>query len=180
VGTHIVLLRGINVGAHNRIPMAALREMLAGLGHSAVRTLLNSGNAVVTCEQEDPAAVAGQIRAAIADTFGLDITTVVRSRAQIERVIDRNPMPEQAGEAPKLFQVGFSVDTPEPGRFDVIDRSAIEPDRLVEDEGTIYTWFPDGMRDSRLAAALTRSKLDRLVTLRNWNTVGKLLDLAGG
>lgn len=176
---HIVLLRGINVGAHNRIAMADLRELLTGLGYTAVRTLLNSGNAVVTAATDDPAAVAGEIRDAIGTTFGLSIGTVVRSRAQIERVIARNPLPAEAESAPKFFHVGFADPAPPPAAFDAIDAAGLAPEKLVVDEGTLYLWFAEGMRNSALAKALGAQKLDKNVTMRNWNTVRKLVDLAG-
>jgi len=176
--SHIVLLRGINVGSHNRIAMATLREMLTGLGYSAVRTLLNSGNAVVTAPAADPAEVAGEIHAAISDTFGLTIGTVVLSRAQIERVVARNPMPDEAERAPKFFHVGFGEPAPAPAALAAIDAASLLPEKVVLDEGTLYLWFADGMRDSPLAKALGAKKLDRTVTMRNWNTVRKLVDLA--
>jgi uncharacterized protein (DUF1697 family) len=176
--THIVLLRGINVGTHNRIAMAALRDMLTGLGYTGVRTLLNSGNAVVTAPTADPAAVAGTIHAAISDTFGLSIGTVVRSRAQIDRVIRRNPMPDEAARSPKFFHVGFGEPAPSRAAIDAIDAASLLPEKIALDEGTLYLWFANGMQKSPLAKTLGAAKIDATVTMRNWNTVGKLLDLA--
>ncbi|WP_156755530.1 DUF1697 domain-containing protein [Actinokineospora pegani] len=176
--SHIVLLRGINVGKHNRIAMGPLRDMLTALGHTNVRTLLNSGNAVVTTDTDDPAAVAREVRKGIEDTFGLSIHTVVRSRGQVERIIERNPMPDEAAREPKLFHVGFGDPAPERKTVDAIDHDALGDERVVLDEGTLYVWFADGVRDSRLAKVLSANKLDRSVTMRNWNTVRKLVDLA--
>ncbi|HEY1967606.1 MAG TPA: DUF1697 domain-containing protein [Pseudonocardia sp.] len=176
--SHILLLRGINVGAHNRIAMAALREMLTGLGFGAVRTLLNSGNAVLTADTDDPGEVAWAVERAIDHTFGLSIRTVVRSRAQIERVIARNPMPEQAEEAPKLFHVGFRDRPLAPDALTVINQEELAPERAVLDGDTLYLWFAGGVQNSALAKALHRHRLDQDVTMRNWNTVGKLLELA--
>lgn len=177
--THIVLLRGINVGRHNRIAMVDLREILTGLGCTQVRTLLNSGNAVVTTEVADPAALARTVSAAIHDTLGLSIRTVVRSRSQVEQIIARNPMAEQALGDPASFHVGFWDTVPAPGAFDVLDGSAFGAERFVVDGDTVYLWFAHGVRGSRLAQALTTHKLDAGITMRNWNTVRKLAALAG-
>ena len=161
---HIVLLRGINVGSSNRIAMAALRDMLTGLGYTDVRTLLASGNAVVTAPSADPAAVAAEIHAGIRDSFGLSIGTVVRSRDQIDRVITRNPMPDEAERAPKFFHVGFAEPPVPREPIDTIDAAALLPERVVWDEGTLYLWFADGMRRSPLDKALGALKLGGTIT----------------
>src|SRR5215217_1934355 len=136
--THIVLLRGINVGKHNRIAMAELRSMLTNLGYTAVSTLLNSGNAVVTTPVNDPSAVALSIHEGIKEKFGLSIVTIVRSKAQIQRVIERNPMPAEAEQSPKFFHVGFCESAPTNDALDVVDKEKIAPNKAVLDEGTLY------------------------------------------
>ncbi|WP_424186842.1 DUF1697 domain-containing protein [Actinokineospora sp. G85] len=176
--SHIVLLRGINVGKHNRIAMGPLRNMLTDLGYTAVKTLLASGNAVVTADTKDPAAVARKIRKGIDDTFGLSIHTIVRSRAQVERVIERNPMPDEAAREPRFLHVGFCDPAPDKKTVDSIDHDALGNERLILDEGTLYVWFANGVRNSRLARVLSAKKLEGSVTMRNWNTVQKLVDLA--
>lgn len=176
IARHVVLLRGINVGKHNRLAMADLRALLADLGFTAVATLLNSGNAVVTTPNEDPVAVAGQIEAGITDRFGLSIRTIVRSDVQIAGAIERNPMPAQARQSPKFFHVGFGNPAPTQalGR---IDRSTLGPDRFELDGDTLYAWFAEGLRNSALARALAARGVGEHVTLRNWNTVQKLLTM---
>jgi uncharacterized protein (DUF1697 family) len=59
VPTHVALLRGINVGGRNRVAMAALREVVEGLGHTGVATYIQSGNVVFTSEEADPATSRG-------------------------------------------------------------------------------------------------------------------------
>lgn len=174
---HIVLLRGINVGTSNRIAMAELRTMLTALGYTGVRTLLNSGNAVITTSVQDPALVANAIQKGIKETFGLTIKTIVRSRAQVERVIQRNPLPNEAAQNSKFFHIGFCDPAPEPDSLDAIDKTKLGRDQVVLDEGTLYLWFADGLRNSPLGKALSANKLDKNVTMRNWNTVRKLLAL---
>lgn len=179
MATHIVLLRGINVGKHNRIAMSELKALLTDLGHTDVRTLLNSGNAVVTTADANSAAVARRIRKGISDSFGLSIPTIVRSRAQVEAVIERNPMPEEAEREPSYFHVGFCDPAPSQERLDAIDGTTLGADRIMVRAGTCYLWFADGPRNSPLGRVLSADKLGVSMTMRNWNTVRKLLCLAG-
>ena len=87
----IVLLRGINIGPHNRIAMPALRELLAGAGFGDVRTYVQSGNVVLTSDAP-PDRLAAECRALIAEAFGLDIAVVVRTRAELAEVVRRDPL----------------------------------------------------------------------------------------
>lgn len=173
----VVLLRGINVGKHNRIAMADLRALLSDLGFTEVATLLNSGNAVITSPIEDPAAVSRRIEAAIEANLGLTIRTMVRDAGRIAEAIERNPMPAEAERAPKFFHVGFCDPVPTEA-LARIDRGALDPDRFELDGDTLYAWFAEGVTNSPLARALSARGLGESITLRNWNTVGKLLAMA--
>jgi len=82
----VVLLRGVNVGGHNRVPMAAFRAMLEGLGYSNVRTLLASGNAVFESKgRSTPAAHGTRIAAALSETMGVDVLVIVKSAPDVSR-----------------------------------------------------------------------------------------------
>ena len=175
--THILLLRGINVGKNNRIGMAPLREMLEGLGYTGVRTLLNSGNAVATARDSSPATVAKAVQAAIRETFGFDIRVVVRSRAQVEDTIARNPLPEAVHD-PKSFHVGFCDPAPPQDALDGLDQEPLAPQRIAIAGDAVYAWFAGGMQNSPLNKVLETRLAGVTVTMRNWNTVNKVLDLA--
>ncbi len=176
--THLVLLRGVNVGTRNRVPMADLRELLTGLGYSDVRTLLNSGNAVVTTETSAPSTVAAEVNAAIRQRFGLSITTIVRSREQVSRVIEHNPMPEREEEDPARFHIGFCDPPAANDALDGVDLSPLGDDIVEVDDGTLYVWFAHGVQSSKVPRVLAAARLGDSVTLRNANTVRKLLRLA--
>src|SRR4051812_2768559 len=100
---HVALLRGINVGAHNRIGMPQLREALAGAGYEDVRTLLASGNVVLAADAKPEQVVEG-VHACIAEAFGLDIDVVVRSADELADVVRRDPLAGVA-EHDKRYQV---------------------------------------------------------------------------
>jgi uncharacterized protein (DUF1697 family) len=167
--THILLLRGINVGGNNRIGMAPLRAALEGAGFTGVKTYLQSGNAVVTASSASPAKVAREVERVIEDAFGLSIKVVVRSRKQIEKVV---------ANVPKSYVVTFCDPAPDPAKLAHLDPADFEPERWVLDGDTLYTWYPKGLQGSALEKAITKAKLGVTVTARNWNTVNKLLDLA--
>ena len=169
----IALLRGINVGGNKLVPMARLRELLEKLGFTDVATLLQSGNAVFTGKK----ASAKALESALEKEFGFEVAVVLRTRDELARVIDANPF---AGpiDNPSKFVVTFLSGAPDQKAFAAIDQSRFAPDdlRLVGQE--IYGRFPDGMGNSKLAAALAGLRLGVTQTARNWNTVTKLLELA--
>jgi len=91
VPTHVALLRGINVGGHQKVPMAELREVVASLGHADVATYIQSGNVVFSTEQTDTAALATALEEAIAGTIGVQARVVVLSREDLGQVMRDNP-----------------------------------------------------------------------------------------
>src|ERR1700726_80732 len=93
----VVLLRGINLGARNRIAMPALRELLTSAGFDHVRTYVQSGN-IVLGSDATPERLASQCRELIAQRLGLDINVVVRTRDELAEVVARNPLSEVAVE----------------------------------------------------------------------------------
>jgi uncharacterized protein (DUF1697 family) len=172
----IVLLRGVNVGGRNRVPMAALREVLQEEGLGPARTYLQSGNAVVD-SRASSAALAGDCERIIAERFELDIAVVVRTRAQLAKVVRHDPLGELADD-PKLYQVSFCSAKPDKQSVEKVAQSAAGGERLIAHGREIYAWFPDGVGRSRLAARLSRQSLGATVTARNWTTVLALLALA--
>ncbi|HJY56162.1 MAG TPA: DUF1697 domain-containing protein, partial [Streptosporangiaceae bacterium] len=100
MATHIALLRGINVGGKNKVPMAELRDVVTSLGHTRVTTYIQSGNVLFTTSEDDTAKLAAALEAAIAEAFGVRSPVVVLSREDLARVLDTNPHPEEPN--PKL------------------------------------------------------------------------------
>src|SRR2546423_5259888 len=91
----IVLLRGVNVGAHNRISMPELRALLTSAGFDDVRTYVQSGNVVLSSDAS-PEQLARECAQRIADGFGLDVDVVVRTRDELAEVVRRNPLGDVA------------------------------------------------------------------------------------
>ena len=173
---HILLLRGINLAARNRIAMADLRGVLEDADFDDVRTYLQSGNVVVASKAKSDD-VARKTERLIAKHFGLDIAVVARSRAQLAKIVERNPL-QKVAKNPKRYQVSFLAS--KPGR-DVIERveaAAEPPEQVVAIGREIYAWHPETIARSRLWTLLAGQKLGVIATARNWATVTSLLELA--
>jgi len=175
---YLVLLRGINVGGKNKVPMARLRELLEELGHSNVATYIASGNVILSSDRP-LSEIKRQIEEALPKTFRLDselIAVLVLTRAQLRAVVDHRP--KGFGEHPEtyhsdaVFLMGIDAQTamrafdPRPG-----------VDRVWPGDGVIYS--------QRLSAERTRSRLNKVMsspsyksmTIRNWATTMALLKL---
>lgn len=173
---YVALLRGINVGKAKRVGMADLRALLEGIGAEDVATVGISGNAVFTSSVRSEAALATSIEQAITSSLGLSVRVLVRSVAKIGKVMDGNPMPDEAAADPSRFHVAFALD----GK---VDRSALRdllaadwaPEAIAVGAGVLYLWHPNGVTGSKLGEALAKTKGAPLGTVRNWATLTKLL-----
>lgn len=172
----IVLLRGINVGGHRRVPMAELRELLTGLGYGDVRTHLQSGNVVLTSDAA-PGELERALEQQILDGMGVDPQVMVRTRDQLADVIARDPFGDVATD-PKRYQVSFLSGEIDPAVVEALADVDVAPERFVISGREIYTWHPDGVGRSELGKVLSDKRLGVSATARNWNTVTKLLELA--
>ena len=177
MATHVALLRGINLGSRNRIPMARLREVLAEAGYADCATHLQSGNVIV--RSGDSAAKIGRsIEAAIETEWGFDVPVIMRTRAQLAKVVEADPFAGVADD-PARYVVMFMPGKPGPGALQSIDAAAFEPERFELIGRELYAWLPEGQHDSKLMKAFAKAN-GLTGTVRNWRTVTKLLELAGG
>ena len=175
--TQIVLLRGINIGPRNRIAMPELREALAEAGFGDVRTYVQSGNVVLSAPGK-PGATAREVERLIAERFGLEIAVVVRTTAELARVVEKNPLATVADD-PKRYQVSFLDGRLDAATVKKLQAVAAGDEQLVVDGRELYAWHDAGVARSKLWAALADKGLGVTATARNWTTVTKLLELAG-
>ncbi|HEY3766495.1 MAG TPA: DUF1697 domain-containing protein [Gaiellales bacterium] len=172
----IVLLRGINLGPHNRIAMPALRELLTDAGYREVQTYVQSGNIVVETRKA-AATVADECARLIAERFGLDIPVVTRTAAELAEVVRRNPLGD-ATDDPKRYQVSFLSAKPDPAVVAKVAALAVGDERFAAVGRELYAWHPAGVARSKLAVAVAGKALGVTATARNWTTVEALLALA--
>jgi uncharacterized protein (DUF1697 family) len=178
VAQHILLLRGINIGPRNRIAMPELRGLLADAGFDEVRTYLQSGNVVVSSSAKTDDVVR-RTEALIKDELGLDIAVLARTRAQLAKVVDANPLKDVA-KNPKRYQVSFLAKKPTRDVVRHVEETASPQERVVALGREFYAWHPDGAARSKLWALLAGQRLGITATSRNWTTVTSLLELAAG
>lgn len=174
--TQVLLLRGINLGPHNRIAMPALREALTSEGFAAVRTYVQSGN-VVLGSDEQPDNLAARTRALIASRFDLDIPVIVRTRDELAAVVAGNPIPG-ADSDPKRYTVTFLATAPPAEAVERLRALAQPAERFLAEGREFYSWHPEGIARSKLAAGLADRRLGVAATARNWTTVTTLLTMA--
>jgi uncharacterized protein (DUF1697 family) len=165
-------MRGINVGGKNIIPMAALAELVSGLGASDVTTFIQSGNVVFRSSAATLATMPSRVSAAIERRFGFAVPVVVRSAGELARIVAENPF--RSIDSAQLH-VAFLAATP---RSDVaLDPARSPPDRFALRGADLYLHLPNGVGKTRYTSAYLDSKLGTTATIRNWNTVNKLLEL---
>jgi uncharacterized protein (DUF1697 family) len=169
-------LRAVNVGGNNQISMTELRALLETLGYSDVATYIQSGNVVFASTARTSAGLDETIEAAINRKFGLRIDVVVRSARELKAAIDKNPFrgiaPEQA------VHIAFLDKVPDLSRLAAIDVERFKPDEFAIVGREVYLHLPNGVGRSKLPPALVPKLAPSVATVRNWNTVTKLAEMA--
>jgi uncharacterized protein (DUF1697 family) len=165
-----VLLRGINVGGKARLPMAELRAALGELGYEDVQTYIQSGNIALDGPKTPDAKLAATVEAAIKARFGLGVPVVVRTHDELQAIVAANPFAEHLDEPAKVG-VGFA-----PAKLSTTVRPVQgSVDEFVIRGREVYVYCPHGFGRSKLPNFEARSGPP--VTVRNWNTVLKLLSM---
>ena len=162
-----MLLRGVNVGGHNRVPMADLRSVCQGAGGTDVRTYLQSGNAVLTWPGRT-AALERAVADGLTSRLGLTVPVLARTDAELAAVVDGCPWPELD---PRLLHVAFCAGTPD---LVGVDLDGYAPELLAVGDRALYLFHAEGVQRSRLA----RLRVGTDLTARNWRTVTALHQLA--
>ena len=171
----VALLRGVNVGTTNHVPMAKLRALLEGLGYARVATLLNSGNAVFVAEHGTPTRMAEDIAKALSRNMKLEVPVVVKSAEQWSDIVAGNKLAKSVTEPSRLL-VAVAQDSPALNALAMLKPLATPPEQFMLGKYAAYLHCPSGILKSRAGKALL-GNLDRIegaATTRNWATVLKL------
>lgn len=170
----VALLRAINVGGHNRVPMAELRSLLAELGHPGARTYVQSGNVLLDTVADTArarSAFAVELRSAMAERFGVDEPVIVRTGRELASLAGRHPY-LAAQSDPTRLHVVFLADAPTASAIERAIARPSPPDEFTIDGMEVFVHYPDGAGRSRL-----RLDFGVPATARNWRTVGALLEM---
>lgn len=180
--THVALLRGINVGGNNKVPMKELRGLVSSLGYGEVETYIQSGNVVLSSDQ-DPESIRVAMEDAMARDLGVACPVVVVGRAELAEVVEALPFPRE--DDPRRIHAVFRAEPYGPRDLEAIEdavakaRAKGSRDEVSVAGRTMYLWTPDGFGRSELAAQLSRRAMSG-GTARNWATVRKLVELLEG
>ncbi len=173
---HVALLRGINVGGKNKLPMADLVSLFSEAGCTDVCTYVQSGNVVFRALAAALPKLPGLLARRIEERFGLQVPVVLRSAEQFRRVVAENPFLE-AGADPARLHVAFLADLPTRSRAAALDAERSPGDAFELRGRELYLHLPNGVARTRLTNAYFDTVLATTSTLRNWRTVGNLHEL---
>lgn len=173
----ISLLRGINVGGNKKIKMADLRDLYGSLGFQNTKTLLQSGNAVFETDLSDMAEIRRKIEKGIEDSYGFDVTLILRTPQEFEAVVNNHPFSDEQLTDPGKMAFVFLSDAPSDER--VADLRDNNPgDELIWHKNReLYIFYTDGMGRSKLDSSRIERTLQVKSTTRNWNTTHKILNM---
>jgi uncharacterized protein (DUF1697 family) len=168
---HVALLRAVNVGGRNRLPMAELRALFAAEGALEVETYIQSGNVVFAAPARRGGAIGGRVARRIEDRFGMETPVVVRSHEELAEVVASLPFPG----AEAAVHVLFLADRPSQARLDHLDPDRSPGDRFVARGREVYLLCPNGVGRTKLTTDYFDRALATASTGRNWRTVTRLL-----
>ena len=174
--TWIALLRGINVGGNNILPMKDLRALLTGLGLEAVQTYIQSGNCVFQASTKDPSALSRTISAQIEARFGFAPQVMVLPVEDLKTAIEANPFPHGRDD-PKSVHLSFMTEAPADLPRDALDAIKRPSEQYALRDRVFYLHAPDGIGRSKLAAQAEKI-MGVPMTARNLRSAIKILDLA--
>lgn len=173
----VALLRGINTGRAKRIAMADLRQVLAEMGYSDVRTVLNSGNVVFDCSPAEAADSAARIEDALVLKLGVPAKVTVIGAGQLAEIVAQNCLQGVASDYSRLVVGVLKRPEEDRGKLEPLARQSWQPEAFALGRHAAYIWCPDGVLASRAAAAMGKA-LGDAVTSRSWSTISKLHALA--
>jgi uncharacterized protein (DUF1697 family) len=176
--TFVALLRGINVGGKNKLPMKDLVRIFESAGCVDVRHYIQSGNVVLDATAAIAKRLPAMISAAIASELELTVPVVVRSADEMRAVAKTNPLLAK-GAAVDSLHVVFLADAPSAAAVASLDPQRSPPDAFVVRGREIYVSCPNGVGNSKLTNAWFDTKLRTISTGRNWRTVLKLVEMCG-
>jgi uncharacterized protein (DUF1697 family) len=177
--TYLALLRGINVGGKNKLPMKDLAGMFAAAGCADVRTYIQSGNVLLKATPTLAAKLPATIAAGIAEQFGYQTPVVLRTAKELAGIVAGNPFLGPGADEDALH-VMFLTSVPTPDLISSLDPGRSPLDAFVVKGREVYLQLPNGVARSRLTNAYFDAKLKTTSTGRNWRTVNKLLELMNG
>jgi len=177
---YIAILRGINVGGHNKLPMQVLRVKMEEWGFKNAITYIQSGNIIFEAKRSSPRRMAEVIEKQILKHFSYTVPTIVFSSDYLRKLIDKNPFIRDRKKDVEKQHVTFLSDKPKKENSLKLLTYSFPPDEFCLGEEAIYIYCPNGYGRSKINNNFFESKLKVTATTRNWKTVNALLEIANG
>ena len=175
--THIALLRGINVGGKNKLPMPKLIKLFEDAGCDDVRHYIQSGNIIFTAPPQEADQLPVELEKQINTKFKLNVPVIIRSAKELRSAIACNPFIKRGVDESELHLV-FLADMPAKQQTAALDSGRSPGDSFIVKGAEIYLHLPSGVARSKLTNVWFDSKLNTISTVRNWRTVLKLAELS--
>lgn len=169
---YAVFLRGINVGGNNQVRMSDLKSILLDKQFKDVKTHLNSGNIILSCEYSRNKVIDG-IKEIVKSQFKIEVDTIIKNRSEIDRIIKNNPFSDKENDNSKRMVVMLSES------IDEAKASQFRNDRKIEENyyhcnNVLYIYYHNGAGRSKFTNNYIKKKLNVISTARNWNTMIKI------
>ena len=177
--TYLALLRGVNVGGKNKLPMKELAGIFVAAGCDNVRTYIQSGNVLFQAAPKLLTKIPDLVGAQITGRYGYRTPVIVRTQEELGQVMANNPFLAK-GETEEWLHVMFLAAVPKPAAVTGLDANRSPGDSFIVQGKEIYLHLPNGAGKSKLTNNYFDSKLATISTGRNWRTVATLLELMKG
>jgi uncharacterized protein (DUF1697 family) len=176
--TYIAILRGINVSGKNMIKMPELQTLFEGLGFNKVKTYIQSGNVIFKAAAKNSSEIEKLIEEKIFEKFSLKVPVLVKTKDEVEEVLQNNPFVKATNVDVSKLHVTFLSKEPEQANVDKISKDQYLPDEFILKGSTVYLHCPNGYGNTKLNNNFFESKLKVTATTRNWKTVNELVNIA--
>jgi uncharacterized protein (DUF1697 family) len=179
MNTYISFLRGINMTGHNSIKMADLADLYHNLGFIQPETYIQSGNVIFSSDKDtDVAEIATVIETAIHEKYGYDVPVMIRSIAEMRKILSSNPFLSEREFDPAKVAVTFIRDKVTESQIQKVADVNYPPDKFKIIGNEIYTFCPNGFGRTKIYTTFFENRMKVKGTARNWNTITTLIDLA--
>lgn len=175
MNNYVVLLRGVNVGGHNKLPMAYLRTILTQNGYANVSTYIQSGNILLTSDKELQY-ISMHIKELINKEFGYNIPVLTLSVSELKSCVKNNPFLNSVEDI-KFLHITFLDNVPETTTLDALNINTYNNDEFKIKGRFVYLHTPDGFSKTKFSNTQFEKQLSTTATTRNWRTVTKLVAL---
>ena len=175
MNTYIALLKGINVGGHKKVPMAELRELLSKSGFENVQTYIQSGNVILQSNTSDISEIESDIEKSIEDYFGFEVSVLVKSRQDLQRIFDDSPFTKDKKKASHFMMLH---NCPSDDLVKEASEKVYEGEEYKIINDCIYYYHDKGLGKAKFNVNFFERKFKTFATARNYNTMVKLLSLS--